>query len=82
MGRVDAGDAPSGRAASPGRLYHPEDADPHLHFLVTEGGTDEAGVFHLIPRLDDLRLAEIFAREVLMSLVGKELISPESRRCQ
>jgi hypothetical protein len=41
-----------------------------------------AGVFHLIPRLDDLRLAEIFAREVLMSLVGKELISPESRRCQ
>ncbi len=27
---------------------------PHLHFLVTEGGVDEAGVFHKIPRLDDL----------------------------
>jgi hypothetical protein len=29
----------------------------HLHFLVTEGGTDEAGVFHKIPRIDDARLA-------------------------
>ncbi len=50
---------------------------PHLHFLVTEGGTDEADVFHKIPRLDDSRLAEIFAREVLAFLVGKELLSPE-----
>ena len=50
---------------------------PHLHFLVTEGGTDEAGVFYLIPRLDDSRLAEIFAREVLSFLVGRELLSPE-----
>jgi ribosomal protein S27E len=50
---------------------------PHLHFLVTEGGTDEAGVFHLIPRMDDARLAEIFAREVLADLVRKELLSPE-----
>jgi len=33
---------------------------PHLHFLVTEGGVDEAGVFHKIPQIDDLRLAEIF----------------------
>jgi ribosomal protein S27E len=36
----------------------------HLHFLVTEGGVDEAGVFH-------------FAREVLAMLVRKELLSPE-----
>ena len=50
---------------------------PHLHFLVTEGGTDEAGVFHLIPRLDDSRLAEIFAREVLAMLVRKELLNSE-----
>jgi len=50
---------------------------PHLHFLVTEGGVDEAGVFHKIPRIDDSRLAEIFAREVLAFLVGKELLSPE-----
>jgi ribosomal protein S27E len=32
----------------------------HLHFLVTEGGVDEAGLFHKIPRIDDSRLAEIF----------------------
>jgi len=49
----------------------------HLHFLVTEGGVDEAGVFHKIPRIDDARLAEIFAREVLAMLVRKELLSPE-----
>jgi ribosomal protein S27E len=50
---------------------------PHLHFLVTEGGVDEAGVFHKIPRIDDSRLAELFAREVLADLVRKELLSPE-----
>jgi hypothetical protein len=49
----------------------------HLHFLATEGGVDEAGVFHKIPRIDDVRLAEIFAREVLEFLVRKELLSPE-----
>jgi len=49
----------------------------HLHFLVTEGGVDTAGVFHKIPRIDDSRLAEIFAREVLAMLVRKELLSPE-----
>ena len=27
----------------------------HLHFLVTEGGVDEAGVFHKIPRIDSGR---------------------------
>ena len=50
---------------------------PHLHFLVTEGGVDEAGVFHKILRIDDSRLATIFAREVLADLVRKELTSPE-----
>jgi len=50
---------------------------PHLHFLVTEGGVDEAGVFHKIPRIDDSRLAEIFAWEVLSLLVGRGLLSPE-----
>jgi ribosomal protein S27E len=50
---------------------------PHLHYLVTEGGVDEAGLFHKIPRIDDTRLAEIFAREVLADLVRKELLSPE-----
>jgi len=50
---------------------------PHLHFLVTEGGVDEAGVFQRIGSFDDDRLAEIFAREVLRLLVGRELLSPE-----
>jgi hypothetical protein len=49
----------------------------HLRFLVTEGGVDAARVFHKIPRIDDSRLAEIFAREVLRLLVGRELLNPE-----
>jgi len=36
-----------------------------------------AGDFHKIPRIDDLRLAEVFGREVLAFLVGRELLSPE-----
>ena len=39
---------------------------------MTEGGTDETGVFHHILRLD-----EVFAREVLGFLVGRELLIPE-----
>jgi hypothetical protein len=50
---------------------------PHLHFLVTEGGMDRAGIFHLVPRIDDSRLEEIFSREVLAMLVRKELLSLE-----
>jgi hypothetical protein len=38
---------------------------------------DEAGVFNKIPRIDDSRPAEIFAREVLSFLVGRELLSSE-----
>jgi len=30
-----------------------------------------------MPRIDDLRLAELFAREVLADLIRKELLSPE-----
>ena len=36
-----------------------------------------AGVFHKIPRIDDSRLAEVFAREVPAMLVGREILSPE-----
>jgi hypothetical protein len=50
---------------------------PHLHLLVTEGGMDRAGLFPKIPRIDDSRLAELFAREVLGMLVRKELLSRE-----
>ena len=38
---------------------------------------DKAGVFHKISRIDDLRLAELFAREVLGFLVHKELLNSE-----
>ncbi|MGB7297594.1 MAG: hypothetical protein WBC70_18610 [Candidatus Aminicenantales bacterium] len=50
---------------------------PRLHFLVTGGGVDETGVFHKIPRIDDWRMGEIFAREVLTALVHQELLCPE-----
>jgi hypothetical protein len=50
---------------------------PHLHLLLTEGGIDRAGIFHRLPRLDDARLADIFAREILALLVSKGLLSPE-----
>ena len=50
---------------------------PYLRFLVTEGGVDETGLFHKVARIDDSRLEELFAREVLGFLVGKELLSPE-----
>jgi hypothetical protein len=41
------------------------------------GRVDAPGEFHKVPRIDDPRLAEIFAREVLRFLVHKELLSPE-----
>jgi hypothetical protein len=50
---------------------------PHIYFLVTEGGVDEAGIFHKVFRIDDSRLVELFAREVLGFLVHMELLSPE-----
>jgi len=50
---------------------------PHLHYLVTEGGVDEAGAFHKVRSFDDGHISEVFSREVLRMLVGKELLSPE-----
>jgi len=38
----------------------------HLHFLVTEGGVDEAGVFHKIPRIDE-RISISFSRDATNS---------------
>jgi hypothetical protein len=32
---------------------------PHLHFLVTEGGADEGGLFPKIPRIDDTQLERL-----------------------
>jgi len=51
--------------------FHP------LHYRVTEGGVDEAGIFHRVSSFDDGRLVEVFAREVLGFLVRRELLSPE-----
>jgi len=50
---------------------------PHLHFLVTEGGVDEAGVFHRLSRFDDTRLGDVFTRELLAFLVGRARLSHE-----
>ena len=44
---------------------------PHLHFLVTEGGVDGAGVLRRVPRIDDLRLAEISARAMAFPAMRK-----------
>jgi len=49
---------------------------PHLHFLVTEDRVDEAGIFPRVSSFDDVRLAEVFAREVLGFLIRLELLSP------
>jgi len=47
----------------------------HLHFLVSEGGSDREGCFHGICRFNDDLLREIFTREVFSLLVHKQLIN-------
>ena len=48
----------------------------HLHFLVTEGGVDQAGLFHKVSRFNDSRLAEIFTRELLSLTNSRHRRSP------
>jgi hypothetical protein len=43
------------------------------------GRVDEAGEFHKIPGIDDSRLAELFAREVLAILSPKNSSAPNGR---
>ncbi len=50
---------------------------PHLHLLVTEGGTDAEGIFHKVSRFDNSLIAEVFAHEVFSLLLRQELISQE-----
>lgn len=55
--------------------YFPLKARSNSVYIIELQGA--AGVFHKIARIDDSRLATIFAREVLADLVRKELLSPE-----
>ncbi|MBM3297005.1 MAG: hypothetical protein FJY83_05325 [Candidatus Aminicenantes bacterium] len=48
-----------------------------FHDFEREYGYFRPVVFHKIPRIDDSRLEEILAREVLAGFVRKELLSPE-----
>jgi len=48
---------------------------PHLHFLISEGGSDREGRFHSVSRFNDDLLQEIFTREVLSLLLRKQLIN-------
>jgi len=48
---------------------------PHLHFLVTEGGTDKQGRFHKVSSFNDSLLCRFFTREVFLLLLRKQLIN-------
>jgi ribosomal protein S27E len=52
-------------------------AHPHLHFLVSEGGSDLKGRFLSVSRFNDDLLREIFTREVFSFLIHKQLINQE-----
>ena len=51
---------------------------PHLHFLLTEGGTSGDGDFCPVPVFNDAAIARIFAHEVLAFLVAQDLVSRET----
>jgi len=48
---------------------------PHLHILVTEGGTDPDKHFHNISRFHDDLIQDLFTREVFSLLLQEKLIS-------
>ena len=47
---------------------------PHIHVLITEGGTTPDGAFHRVCRFHDKVIQEIFTREVFSLLLRKKLI--------
>jgi len=47
---------------------------PHIHVLVTEGGTAPDGAFHRVCRFHDEVIQEIFTHEVFSLLLRKKLI--------
>lgn len=50
---------------------------PHLHFLVTEGGTDKKGQFHKVFQFNDPLLCRFFTLEVFSLLLEKQLINKD-----
>ena len=48
---------------------------PHLHFLVTEGGTDKQGRFHKVTSFNDSLLCRFLTCEVFLLLLHKQLIN-------
>jgi len=47
---------------------------PHIHVLVTEGGTALDGAFHHVCRFQDKVIQEIFTHEVFSMLLREKLI--------
>jgi len=47
---------------------------PHIHVLMTEGGTTPDGAFHRVSRFHDEVIQEIFTHEVFSLLLRKKLI--------
>ncbi len=47
---------------------------PHIHVLITEGGTAPDGTFHRVCRFHDEVIQEIFTHEVFSLLLRKKLI--------
>jgi ribosomal protein S27E len=47
---------------------------PHIHVLITEGGTAPDGSFRRVPRFHDEVIQEIFTHEVFSLLLRKKLI--------
>jgi hypothetical protein len=47
---------------------------PHIHVLMTEGGTSPDGTFHRVSRYHDEVIQEIFTHEVFSLLLRKKLI--------
>ena len=47
---------------------------PHIHVLITEGGTAQDGAFHRVCRFHDEIIQEIFTHEVFSLLLRKKLI--------
>jgi len=50
---------------------------PHIHVLVTEGGTAPDGAFHHVSRFHEDNIQEIFNHEVFSSLLQKKLITED-----